>query len=69
MNGEFMVIIGDGKKCKKKVLICTGDPNWSKLNWPFQKKRSGSENVVNHAQIIHVWYIYLQNWVIYGVSM
>ena len=22
-----------------------------------------------HAQIIHVWYIYLQNWVIYGANV
>ena len=33
---------------------------WSQ--WPFQPKSKV-------PAIIHVWYIYLQNWVIYGVSM
>ena len=28
-----------------------------------------AESTWKYSQMLHVWYIYLQNWVIFGVSM
>ena len=44
---------------------------WCRLNviWVHKVLTKATLGKLCHSQMIHVWYIYLQNWVIYGVNV